>query len=54
MVIVPWDTAFFERPSVSWVQELADIIPPFLWTPGAKDQDGVPMIRYAYVRPPKQ
>lgn len=54
MVIIPWDTAFFERPSTIWVQELSDIIPAYLWIPGAKDQDEVPMVRYAYVRSPKQ
>ncbi len=50
LVVMPWDTATIPRDSQGAVQELSDIIPPFLWIAGPPDQDGIPMVRYAYVR----
>lgn len=51
LVIIPSDTKSFPRDSQAVVQELADIIPPYLWMAGREDQDGIPMLRYAFVRP---
>ena len=51
LVIIPWDTKAVSRDSIASVKELSDVIPSYLWTAGAVDYDGVPMIRYAYVRP---
>lgn len=52
LAILPWDTQIWQRESQQTVQELSDIIPPYLWVPGEKDPQGVPMLRYAYVRIP--
>ncbi len=50
MVIVPWDSRSFPRDSQAVVQELSDIVPPYLWIAGRADPDGIPMLRYAFVR----
>ena len=50
LVVLPWDSKAVPRDSQAVVQELSDIIPPYLWIAGAKDQDGIPMVRYAFVR----
>jgi hypothetical protein len=50
LVIIPWDTAATPRDSQAVVQELSDLIPPYLWIAGRGDQDGMPMLRYAFVR----
>lgn len=50
LVIIPWDSKSVPRESQAMVQELSDVVPPYLWIAGAADQDGIPMVRYAYVR----
>lgn len=50
LVVLPWDTQTIQRDSGKAVEELSDIVPPYLWIAGAPDQDGIPMLRYAYVR----
>jgi len=50
LVIIPWDSKTKPRNSQVLVQSLSDIIPPYLWISGREDQDGIPMVRYAYVR----
>lgn len=50
LVVIPWDTKSVPRDSKAIVQELSDIIPPYMWIAGRRDQDGMPMLRYAYVR----
>ena len=50
LVVLPWDSNAVPRDSQAVVQELSDIIPPYFWIAGAKDQDGIPMVRYAFVR----
>ncbi len=50
LVIIPWDTKSTPRDSQAVVQELSDVIPPYLWLAGRGDQDGMPMLRYAFVR----
>ncbi len=50
LVVVPWDSRTKPRNSQALVQSLSDIIPPYLWISGREDQDGIPMVRYAYVR----
>jgi hypothetical protein len=50
LVIVPWDTKIWPRESQKLVQELSDLIPQYLWIPGERDPQGIPMLRYAFVR----
>ena len=50
MVILPWDTMLGPRDSIAITQELADVIPPYLWIVGEQDPEGMPMLRYAFVR----
>jgi hypothetical protein len=52
LVILPWDTQIAQRDSQKTAQDLSDIIPTYLWIPGERDPQGVPMLRYAYVRIP--
>ncbi len=50
LVIIPWDSKANPRDSRAVVEALADIVPPYLWIPGREDYDGIPMVRYAFVR----
>jgi hypothetical protein len=50
LVIVPWDTKIWPRESQKLVQDLSDLIPQYLWIPGERDPQGIPMLRYAFVR----